>query len=54
MQSIPGEFLEIDRKRRVYLPFAGLSYRSPTERVCDFSEVVLPFDEERARFEASR
>ncbi|MEM5773569.1 MAG: NAD(P)-dependent oxidoreductase [Anaerolineaceae bacterium] len=54
MQSIPGEFLEIDRKKRVYLPFAGLSYRSPTERVCDFSEVVLPFDEERARFEASR
>ena len=54
MQSIPGEYLEIDRKKRVYLPFTGLSYRSPTERVCDFSDVVLPFDEERARFEASR
>ena len=54
MQSIPGEFLEINRKKRVYLPFKGLSYRSPTERVCDFSEVVLPFDENRARFEASR
>ena len=53
MQSIPGESLEIDRKKRVYLPFEGLSYRSATERVCDFSEVVLPFDEERARFEAS-
>ncbi len=54
MQSIPSEFLDIDRKKRTYLPFAGLSYRSATERVCDFSEVVLPFDEERARFEASR
>lgn len=54
MQSIPSEYLEIDRKKRVFLPFNGLSYRSPTERVCDFSEVVLPFDEERARFEASR
>ncbi len=54
MQSIPSEYLDIDRKKRVYLPFAGLSYRSATERVCDFSEVVLPFDEDRARFEASR
>jgi glutamate synthase (NADPH/NADH) small chain len=54
MQSIPGEFLDIDRKERVYLPSEGLSFRSPTERICDFSEVVLPFDEDRARFEASR
>ena len=54
MQSIPGDSLEIDRRRRIELPFAGLPYRAPDERVCDFSEVVLPFDEDRARFEASR
>jgi glutamate synthase (NADPH/NADH) small chain len=54
MQSIPSDFLEINRKKRVYLPFTGLSYRSPNERVCDFSEVVMPLDEERAMFEASR
>ncbi|MCJ7622134.1 MAG: NAD(P)-binding protein, partial [Anaerolineaceae bacterium] len=54
MQSIPSEFLEIDRKKRVQMPYSGVDYRSPTERVLDFYEASIPFDEERAKFEASR
>jgi glutamate synthase (NADPH/NADH) small chain len=54
MQTIPGEFLEIDRKARVYMPYQDLSLRPPTERVCDFGDVVVALDSDRAMLEASR
>ena len=54
MQAVPGEFLEIDRKNRANQPFHDLTLRPPEERVCDFNDVVIEFDEERAKIEASR
>ena len=54
MQNIPSEYLEIDRKARVYMPYQDLSLRPPTERVCDFGDVVIALDSDRAMLEASR
>ena len=54
MQVVPSEYLAIDRKERVNKPFSDLSLRAPNERVCDFDDVVISFDTERAKFEASR
>jgi glutamate synthase (NADPH/NADH) small chain len=54
MQAIPSEFLAIDRKERANSPFRDISLRSPEERLCDFEDVVIAFDEERAVAEASR
>lgn len=54
MQTIPSENLEIDRKARVYMPYQDLSLRPPTERVCDFGDVIIPLDSDRAMLEASR
>jgi glutamate synthase (NADPH/NADH) small chain len=54
MQTIPSEHLEIDRKARVYMPYQDLSLRPPTERVCDFGDVIIPLDSDRAMLEASR
>ncbi len=54
MQTIPSEYLEIDRKARVYMPYHDLSLRTPQERVCDFGDVVIPLDSDRAMLEASR
>jgi glutamate synthase (NADPH/NADH) small chain len=54
MQTIPSEHLEIDRKARVYMPYQDLSLRPPTERVCDFGDVIIPLDSDRAMQEASR
>jgi glutamate synthase (NADPH/NADH) small chain len=54
MQKIPSENLEIDRKARVYMPYTDPTLRSPTERVCDFGDVVIPLDSDRAMVEASR
>jgi len=54
MQTIPSEGLEIDRKARVYMPYQDLSLRPPTERVCDFGDVIVPLDSDRAMLEASR
>ena len=54
MQSIPSETLAIDRKSRLGIPFLDVDHRSPAERVCDFDDVVIAMDEERARLEASR
>ena len=54
MQTIPSEYLEIDRKARVYMPYQDLSLRPPTERVCDFGDVIVPLDSDRAMLEASR
>jgi glutamate synthase (NADPH) small chain len=54
MQTIPSENLEIDRKARVYMPYQDPSLRPPTERVCDFGDVAIPLDSDRAMLEASR
>ena len=54
MQAVPSEFLAIDRKERVNKPFHDLSLRAPEERVCDFDDVVIAFEPERAKLEASR
>ena len=54
MQAVPSEFLAIDRKERVNKPFRDLTLRAPNERVCDFEDVVISFDAERAKLEASR
>lgn len=54
MQAIPSEYLAIDRKIRRFIPFQDVDLRDPQERVCDFNEVVLSLDPERAMLEASR
>lgn len=54
MQAIPSDFLAIDRKARAYMPFLDVDVRDPQERICDFDDVVVSFEEERARLEASR
>ena len=54
MQKIPSEYLEIDRKARVFMPYHDMAYRPPTERVCDFGDVTIPLDSDRALLEASR
>jgi glutamate synthase (NADPH/NADH) small chain len=54
MQAIPGEELEIDRKARVSMPYQDPSLRPPTERVCDFGDVAIPLDSDRAMLEAQR
>jgi glutamate synthase (NADPH) small chain len=54
MQTIPGEQLEIDRKARVCMPYQDPSLRPPTERVCDFGDVTIPLDSDRAMLEAQR
>jgi len=54
MQAIPSEYLEIDRKERVCLPYQDAALRSPSERVCDFGDIVIPLDSNRAMLEASR
>ena len=54
MQTIPSETLEIDRKARVYMPYQDPCLRPPSERVCDFGDVAIPLDSDRAMVEASR
>ena len=54
MQNQPSENLEIDRKARVYIPYSELDLRPADERVCDFDDVAIPLDPDRAMFEASR
>ena len=54
MQFIPSENLTIDRKARANMPFFDLDLRSPEVRVCDFEDVIIEFDPERAMVEASR
>jgi glutamate synthase (NADPH) small chain len=54
VQTIPSEYLDINRKSRVHLPFYDLDIRPAQERVCDFEDVVLSMDAERAVYEASR
>ncbi len=54
MQAIPSDFLAIDRKERLRVPYLDLDLRSPDDRICDFEDVVIALDEDRARLEASR
>lgn len=54
MQYIESDFLAIDRKDRVHIPFYELDHRPASERICDFNETVISLDEERAIREASR
>lgn len=54
MQAVQSEFLAIDRKTRVYMPFCDLPMRPPEERVGDFEDVMQPFAEECAMWHASR
>ncbi len=54
MQAIPSDFLAIDRKARARVPFVDLDHRPADERICDFDDVVISLDPERARIEAAR
>ena len=54
MQLIPSESLEIDRKARAIKPFFDLDLRPPDLRTCDFEDVVIGFNPERAMEEAAR
>jgi glutamate synthase (NADPH/NADH) small chain len=54
MRAIPGEFLAIDRKTRARALSLDVQNRPVEVRVCDFEDVVIPLDAERAMFEASR
>jgi len=54
MQLIPSDFLAIDRKARLRALTLGVDLREPEKRICDFDDVVIPLDAERARQEAAR
>ncbi len=54
MRTIPGEFLAIDRKIRARTVSMDIHTRTVEERVCDFSDVVIPMTPEQAMLEASR
>lgn len=54
MQTVPSEFLAIDRKDRVNKPFFDVDLRSAKTRTCDFDSVVIEFNAERAMAEAAR
>lgn len=54
MQKIESDFLAIDRKDRVHIPFQELENRPVAERLHDFEDVVIAFSEDIARYQASR
>ncbi|HEX7976328.1 MAG TPA: NAD(P)-dependent oxidoreductase [Anaerolineales bacterium] len=54
MQAVPSEFLAIDRKARMRLPYVDSDVRPSAERVCDFEGVVLPLTPEQAQAAAAR
>ncbi len=54
MQAIPSDFLAIDRRERLRIPYFDLDHRPVAQRICDFDEVVVSLDPERAIEEASR
>jgi len=54
MQAVPSDFLAIDRRARLRVPYLDIDHRSAQERVCDFNDVAIPMDAERAMLEASR
>ena len=45
---------QLDRKTRLKMPYMELDYRPVSDRIRDFEEVIIHFDEERAIYEASR
>ena len=54
MQAVQSDFLAIDRKERMKVPYIDQDHREPQERVCDFDDVLIPLDPERAILEAAR
>jgi glutamate synthase (NADPH/NADH) small chain len=54
VQAISSDFLAIDRKARLRVPYLDLDHRPAQERICDFEDVVISLDAERAILEASR
>jgi glutamate synthase (NADPH) small chain len=54
MQAIPSDFLAIDRRERLRIPYFDLDHRPAEQRICDFEDVVISLDPERAIQEASR
>lgn len=54
MQAVQSEFLAIDRKGRMHLPYVDVEVRAASERVCDFDGVVLPMTPEEAQAAAAR
>lgn len=54
MQAIQSDTLAIDRKARLRVPFVDVDLRPANERICDFDDVVVALDEQRAQLEASR
>jgi glutamate synthase (NADPH/NADH) small chain len=54
MQAIPSDFLAIDRRERLRIPYFDLDHRPAEQRICDFEDVVVSLDPERAIQEASR
>ena len=53
-QTIPREFLAIDRKARARAPSLDVSTRSAQERIHDFNDVIIPLTPEEAMSEAGR
>jgi len=53
-QTIPSEFLAIDRKSRAIMPCDEVELRPPDERVRDFDDVIVPMGAECAQIQASR
>jgi glutamate synthase (NADPH/NADH) small chain len=54
MQAIPSDFLAIDRRERLRIPYFDLDHRPAEQRIYDFQDVVVALDPERAMLEASR
>jgi glutamate synthase (NADPH) small chain len=54
MNNLKRDIPQVDRKARMRLPFQGRELRSVQERIKDFKEVIIPFNEERAIEEATR
>ncbi len=52
-QSIPSEFLAIDRKKRAMSPCEGVGLRPAEERVRDFNDAIIPLGAECAQIAAS-
>lgn len=54
MLTIERQIPKVDRKARMQLAYQPLPVRPPEERVKDFEDVTILFDEDRAIYEATR
>jgi glutamate synthase (NADPH) small chain len=54
MHNLTRDIPKVNRKARMSLPFEGRQLRPVSERIKDFDEVIVPFDEKRAVEEATR